>query len=137
MKTIIFSLVLCVPLWGAAQAVDNEAIRQVDSLIRVSRDFTARASYIQALEVNAAAEKLALETSGRESAAYGSCCFNRGRILWNREDYPEAEKWYLESLTIRGKVLGKEHPDYAHSLNNLGLLYMNMGKTEKAEPLYL
>lgn len=65
MKTIIFSLVLCVPLWGAAQAVDNEAIRQVDSLIRVSRDFTARASYIQALEVNAAAEKLALETSGR------------------------------------------------------------------------
>ncbi|MEO7048721.1 MAG: CHAT domain-containing tetratricopeptide repeat protein, partial [Ferruginibacter sp.] len=33
--------------------------------------------------------------------------------------------------------LGKEHPDYANSLNNLAGLYSDMKQYEKAEPLYL
>ena len=33
--------------------------------------------------------------------------------------------------------MGKEHPNYAASLYNLALLYQDMGKYEKAEPLYL
>jgi CHAT domain-containing protein/Flp pilus assembly protein TadD len=121
----------------AAQSVDSLAIKQVDSLIQVSRDLTAKRDFDQALEVNAAAEQLALEKLGRESAAYGSCAFNRGRVNYINRDYPEAEIWYLQSQTIRKKVLGKTHPDYAWCLNNLGLLYEKMGNNEKAEPLYL
>ncbi|WP_413199576.1 CHAT domain-containing protein, partial [Nostoc piscinale] len=34
------------------------------------------------------------------------------------------------------KVLGKEHPDVASSLNNLALLYKKQGKYQQAEPLY-
>ncbi len=33
--------------------------------------------------------------------------------------------------------MGREHPDYAASLQNLAVLYKNMGQYEKAEPLYL
>jgi tetratricopeptide (TPR) repeat protein len=44
---------------------------------------------------------------------------------------------YLEAKSIREKVLGKEHPDYAASLNNLANLYRDKGDYDKAEPLYL
>ena len=32
--------------------------------------------------------------------------------------------------------LGPDHPDVANSLNNLAILYMDMGQYAKAEPLY-
>ena len=32
--------------------------------------------------------------------------------------FSEAEPWYLESKAIRARLLGKDHPDYAKSLNN-------------------
>jgi hypothetical protein len=37
--------------------------------------------------------------------------------------YAKAESLLMEAKDIRAKVLGKEHPDYATSLNNLALLY--------------
>ena len=51
--------------------------------------------------------------------------------------YEKAEPLYLEAKQIQEKVLGKEHPDYAASCNNLAILYKDMGQYEKAEPLYL
>ncbi|MDO8970922.1 MAG: tetratricopeptide repeat protein, partial [Saprospiraceae bacterium] len=49
----------------------------------------------------------------------------------------KAESLYLESKVIREKALGREHPDYASSLYNLAVLYLNTGQYEKAEPLFL
>lgn len=112
-------------------------VRQIDSLIEVSRSLTAERDFKKALEVNTLAENLALETLGQESMAYGSCCFNRGRVNNFSNNFLEAEKWYLESIAIWEKTIGKEHPDYAASLNNLGSLYVNMGEYEKAEPRLL
>jgi CHAT domain-containing protein len=51
--------------------------------------------------------------------------------------YKKAEPLYLESKAIREKVLGRENPDYATSLEGLAILYDEMGQYEKAEPLYL
>jgi CHAT domain-containing protein/tetratricopeptide (TPR) repeat protein len=120
----------------SAQTLDSVALRRVDSLIQVSLTLTAKRDFEQALDVNAAAEKIALDKLGQQSAAYGSCCFNHGRILYAKRDYTGAEKWYLESIAVRGKTLGREHPDYALTLNNLALLYRVMGQYDKAEPLY-
>jgi CHAT domain-containing protein/Flp pilus assembly protein TadD len=65
-------------------------------------------------------------------------------ILWNigkkysdSGNYAQAEKYYIEAKEIREKVLGKEHPDYATSLNNLGALYDDMGDYAQAEKYYL
>ncbi|MDP1563453.1 MAG: tetratricopeptide repeat protein [Pirellulaceae bacterium] len=41
-----------------------------------------------------------------------------------------------EALAIQSKVLGKEHPDYANSLNNLAILQHYMGRYELALPLF-
>ncbi len=51
--------------------------------------------------------------------------------------YSEAEPRYLDSLAIRKKALGNEHPDVATSLNNLALLYRAQGRYDDAEPRYV
>jgi CHAT domain-containing protein len=133
-----YIFLLALTLTGvAAQTIDSVAIKQVDSLIKVSRALTEKNDFDKAFEVNAVAEKIALEKLRKESAAYGSSCFNRGRIAYYKNDYPEAEKWYLESKDIREKYLGKAHPDYVATLNNLASLYVKMLKYEKAELLYI
>ena len=140
MKTILFVLpiFLLYAVWVQGQNADSLAVlREVDSLLQVSQTLTKQQALFKALEANAAAEKLALEKLGRESAAYGSCCINRGRVFLYNQDYPEAEKWYLEAQAILEKVLGKEHPDYAESLNGLANLYYLTGNYEKAEALCL
>ncbi|MBL7822655.1 MAG: CHAT domain-containing protein [Saprospiraceae bacterium] len=120
-----------------AQPMDSMVIKQVDSLIQVSQKLTGLKQYEQALEVNVEAERLAMTAFGKESAVYGLCCFNHGRVEYYKTDYPEAEKWYLESKAILEKTGRKKNLDYANSLNNLAVLYRVMGQFEKAEPLYL
>jgi tetratricopeptide (TPR) repeat protein len=137
MKYGILLLLAILTINAKAQTIDSLTIKQVDSLILVSRDLTAQKDYDKALEVNAAAEKIALEKLGRESAAFGSCAFNRGRVNDYKGDYSEAEIWYLNAIDIREKVLGKEHLDYAASLNNLAILYFRLGNYEKAEAYFL
>jgi len=132
----LFASFFSVSLLGQT-AVDSAAIKQVDSLIRVSRAFTRKRDFDNALEINAAAQKIALEKLGRESAAYGNCCHERSRVFAFKQDYVEAETLCLEAIRIREKVLGNEHPDYATSVDFLASTYLRMGKYEDAEPLYL
>ena len=48
----------------------------------------------------------------------------------------KSETLYKKALEIKKKVLGEEHPDYAMSLNNLGILYKITGDYKAVEPLY-
>ncbi len=56
--------------------------------------------------------------------------------LYQQGKYTEAIPLAQKALAIRKKVLGKEHPDVALSLNNLATLYHSQGNYTKAEPLY-
>ena len=51
-------------------------------------------------------------------------------------NYAEAEPLHQQSLAIKEKALGPEHPDVAVSLNNLASLYQSQGKYAEAEPLF-
>ncbi len=141
MKQVLISLIFFVvlPGVGLGQAgADSVAVtKQVDSLILVSRGLTDKKDFEKAMEVNAVAEKLALEKFGEESAPYAKACNNHGRVLFDKRDYPEAEKWYLEAAAIRGRVLGKGNPYYAGSLQSLVYLYRAMARYKEAEPIAL
>ncbi|PAX45674.1 tetratricopeptide repeat protein, partial [Brunnivagina elsteri] len=50
--------------------------------------------------------------------------------------YAKAEPLYLRSLAIWEKVLGKEHPDVANSLNNLAGLYWGKGDITRATDFF-
>ena len=56
--------------------------------------------------------------------------------LGNAGRYSEAEPLYKQSLAIREKVLGPNHPDVAATLNGLAELYRAQGRYADAEPLY-
>jgi CHAT domain-containing protein len=133
-----FLILMVIVLPGvSAQTADSIVIKQLDSLIQVSRELTTKKDFDKALEVNATAEKIALEKLGKESAGYGSCASNRGRVNFYKRDFSQAEIWFMEALAIRKNVLAVEHPDYAKSLNDLAYIYIDMGNYDKAEPLYL
>lgn len=51
--------------------------------------------------------------------------------------YSKAEPLFIQTLALRRKYMGEEHPDVATSLHNLALLYESQGKYSEAEPLLL
>jgi tetratricopeptide (TPR) repeat protein len=51
--------------------------------------------------------------------------------------FAEAEPPIRQSLAIREKLLGGDHPEVARSLNNLADLYQRQGRAADAEPLYV
>ncbi len=138
MKHLLFGALLCfcTPLLSQS-AVDSVAIRQADSLIQISREFTGKRDFDKALEMNVAAEGVSLLKFGRESVSYGNCCHNRGKINYYKRDFPEATKWYLEAIDVRAKTLGKNDIGYSNSLNSLAYVYIDIGNYNAAEPLLL
>src|SRR6266496_1668817 len=60
----------------------------------------------------------------------------RVQELFKAGKYSEAIPIATQSLHLREKALGPDHPGTATSLNNLAALYVHMGDYAKAEPLY-
>jgi kinesin light chain len=56
--------------------------------------------------------------------------------LGKRNQFKEAEALCKRALEIREKCLGSSHPDVAKQLNNLALLYENLGKYDEVELCY-
>ncbi len=120
-----------------AQRIDSAAILQkVDSLLQLSRNCIKSHELEKGIELNAIAEKIALDNMGRKSALYGKCCFIKGKLYLNKGDYKETEKWYKEYNEIMLTVQGETNMDYAWGLDYLAQLYTSLGAFEKAEPLY-
>ncbi|NEQ68294.1 MAG: tetratricopeptide repeat protein [Symploca sp. SIO2D2] len=63
-------------------------------------------------------------------------CNGLGWFYQGQGLYELAEHWLKECKTLAETCLGKEHPDFVHSLNNLALLYESQGRYTEAEPLY-
>ena len=122
MKALFTLPMFFFPFLLTAQPIDSLVVKEIDSLIQVSRDLTAAEDFVAALEINELAESIAREKLGKESAAYGRCCFNHGKVLNAQGDVATAEQWFLKAKTILGNAQNRDHPDYAHSLNNLANL---------------
>ena len=58
-------------------------------------------------------------------------------LYYSQGKYEAAESLVLQSLALRKKLLGEDHPSVATSLNHLALLYESQEKYEAAEPLFL
>lgn len=135
--TLLVPAFFLISFFATAQDVDSTAIKQVDSLIQVSRELTGKNDFDKALEVNAAAEKLALEKLGPESAAFGNCCYNLGRVNYFKGDYPKTESLYLKAKAILEKAGCKGQAGFAALLSDQAVFYWLMGNYEKSEQLHL
>ncbi|QJB45125.1 tetratricopeptide repeat protein [Dolichospermum flos-aquae] len=80
---------------------------------------------------------IVLQTQFQQQDALANSLNNLALLYYSQGRYNDAEPLYLQSLDIRKRQLGDDHPDVASSLNNLALLYYSQGRYNDAEPLYL
>lgn len=80
LTSVLFLIFLTLSTLASQAATDSIISNQIDSLIQISHELTNKNNFEKALEVNALAEKLALEKFGRMSVAYGNACFNHGEF---------------------------------------------------------
>jgi tetratricopeptide (TPR) repeat protein len=62
--------------------------------------------------------------------------FNEAEKLREKGEYPKALKQYQRALELAPQVFGPDHEKTATILNNLAVLYQNMGQRANAEPLF-
>ncbi len=139
MKTITFSIFLCCTFFSSfAQNIDSlSVVSKIDSLIDVNTVLVEQRKFEEALEVIETAKSLAKEAFGNDHEIYANCAFNHGRTFHKIPNYSESEILYLEAKALFENNLGKEHSTYVIILENLAILYWDMGKLLKAEPLLL
>jgi CHAT domain-containing protein/tetratricopeptide (TPR) repeat protein len=77
--------------------------------------------------------------SPEDRAALLQAAADNGRVVQSYQQGRASEgvQIALQVLAVRRQLLGKRHPDYANSLNNLAGLYRAMGEHPKALPLLL
>ncbi|WP_245895002.1 tetratricopeptide repeat protein, partial [Nostoc cycadae] len=94
---------------------------------------------VLSMSVEGIAQQQTLAYSAEEQAALKQAEERNQQVikLYQEGKYSTAIPLAERALAIREKVLGKEHPLVASSLNNLAELYYAQGKYEQAEPLYL
>ena len=61
---------------------------------------------------------------------------NLALVLDNQGKYDKGEKLYRQTLQLREKVLGKEHPNTLDNMNNLASVLYMQGKYDEAEKMY-
>ncbi|RKK62252.1 hypothetical protein BFJ66_g1057 [Fusarium oxysporum f. sp. cepae] len=71
-----------------------------------------------------------------DEEAMSGLLFNVAEALSMQGRYEGAAKLYRETLEMRQKVLGKEHPNTFSSMNNLAIVLNNMGEYEEAEKMH-
>lgn len=67
-------------------------------------------------------------------------CYSKSRKWYadtNPDDYNEAERLYLETLSLYQHLFGKEHPNNALTLWNLGSLYLIQGEYKSVEDCFV
>ena len=136
-RAISLLFLFCNVTFLSGQSIDSLIVQKIDSLIKISRTYADKREFENALEVILSAEKISLANFGIESTLYAKCASAHGLILYLLKDLEGAESWYLEANRIREKISERLSLDYAGALVNLGMIYSNMNKFEKAEYKYL
>jgi len=115
------------------EALNKRLLSRATTLVTLAKSKDAQLAYRDTARYYQEAAKLLPVGHETEVSLYLN---NAGLALYNLGEYKQAKPLYEEALKIREWVLGKQHPAYATSLNNLAGLYTAQGEYEKAKPLF-
>jgi tetratricopeptide (TPR) repeat protein len=76
------------------------------------------------------------EYSGNFEESQQDLLFNVGECFRISGKYAEAEGMHRQTLELKEKVLGQEHPSTLSSMNNLALVLRSQGKYKEAETMF-
>jgi tetratricopeptide (TPR) repeat protein len=73
---------------------------------------------------------------GVDPIATAGLLHQAGRYLWSRAEYTQAKALHQRALSIREAEFGPDHPDTAHSLDNLAAVLVDQGDLDDARALF-
>jgi serine/threonine-protein kinase len=94
-----------------------------------------RGAYPEAAQLLRESNAIAGRVLGKQSADYLISLHDLAGAQIDMGDLEGAARSEHEVLTTRQKIWGRNHPDTAYSLNNLGWIYLELGRHQMAEPL--
>jgi serine/threonine-protein kinase len=131
---------------GESEALLRQALATERSLDANAEDGTRsylalvlerRGAFIEAAQLLRESTELTARSEGRESQNYLVSLHNLAGAEIDAGDLDGAARSDQEVLMTRRKIWGRDHPDTAYSLNNLGFVYLEQGRWQQAEPLLL
>ena len=131
------SLAEAINQWGANSSKLETLYSQLGNLYaeRVKSGKSADRERELALAQKYLNQAIVLQTQFQQQDALANSLNNLAVLYEYQGRYNDAEPLYLQSLDIRKRQLGDDHPSVATSLNNLALLYESQGKYSEAEDL--
>ncbi|MEI6444148.1 MAG: tetratricopeptide repeat protein, partial [Nostocales cyanobacterium ELA583] len=131
------SLAEAIKQWGANSRKLETLYSQLGNLyaqrvrsgkaVNREQEFTLAQEYLN--------QAIVLQTQFQQLDSLASSLNNLAGLYESQERYGDAEPLILQSLDIRKRQLGDDHPDVAESLNNLAELYRSQGRYGDAELL--
>ncbi|MCZ8236082.1 MAG: tetratricopeptide repeat protein [Inhella sp.] len=106
---------------GKGHVATLEAMRSLGGALYLS------GALAEALPVLESASKLSVELNGPRHDRTLNSLSDLALVKQDLKDYPGAEALMLSTLEVRGAEYGKDSADYRTLLNNLGVLYGDMG----------
>jgi tetratricopeptide (TPR) repeat protein len=100
-----------------------------------ARDLVNDAAAWAEFAVDAARAALDALPAGVETPSASDLARRCAIYLWARGEYGASEQLCTRALAIAQNTLGPDHLDVARALNNLAVLYMELGRFEEAVPL--
>ncbi|HLO87753.1 MAG TPA: tetratricopeptide repeat protein [Nostocaceae cyanobacterium] len=133
------SLAAALQQWGADSSKVATLYSQLGKLYaeRVKAGQSADRKRELALAEEYLKKAIDLQTKFQQEETLANTLNDLALLYYFQGKYSDAELLLLQSLEIRKRQLGADHPDVATSLNNLAGLYESQGKYSDAEPLYL
>jgi len=139
-------------LFNEARELDIEAAKQLQAQVQQMQE-TANKRLLSAAESTAANGELKMtQLAYKEAGEYyqeaaellpagndeilAGYLNEAGEAFYYAGLYDKAKPLYERTLAIRERILDKEHPDVAESLNNLAGLHQTQGNYEQAKPLH-
>ncbi|GHO64614.1 tetratricopeptide repeat protein [Ktedonobacter sp. SOSP1-52] len=112
-------------------------VEALDAVFPEERPMTEYAAWKKQCDRLVSHVLLCLHRAGdaEDSLALASLAYKTAQYLRERGQYGEAKPYYQRALHIREQILGPDHHETAHVLNNLAVLYWRMGMYAEAEPL--
>ena len=111
-------------------------IKQIDSLIEISRALSKDKKFDEAYKIVEKAEAMSEQCVGKNHMTYANCIFNLGRVFHLQNKFSEALPYYQAARELRGKLAGKESNEYAAATNNTALVLRQLNRLNEAIPLY-
>ena len=111
------------------QGIDALLLRAKTKMAEVNTPIKKRIKEVHAIYVKA--DQWAKD-SALPDDKFDGLLYDYARFLYDYGKYKEAEQVLLRLVSLREKVVGKEHTDTATSYNNIGETYRNLGDYPKA-----